>query len=185
MKRLALLAVCGAFGLVPRMSGPSRAEAQDKGKDQVKDLLGVWTVVNSEIEGDANASLHNPAGRPFAPEGIRPSGTGGGATAPSAPFVWKIGKEEIQGGWEGADSNFPVLRMQCQWDPGGKVGSVNLLFLDRVSGKKLQAEPEKGIYLLKDDVLIICHGLGNGPRPERFTTAADSKSVLLILRRGK
>ena len=185
MKRLALLAVCGAFGLVPRMPGPSCAEAQDKSKDQVKDLLGVWTVVHSEIEGDANASLRNPAGRPFAPEGIRPSGTGGGATAPSPPFIWKIGKDEIHGGWERADSNFPVLRMQCQWNPDGKVGSVNLLFLDRFSGKKLQAEPEKGIYLLNDDVLIICHGLGNAPRPERFTTAAKSKSVLLILRRGK
>jgi hypothetical protein len=60
-----------------------------------------------------------------------------------------------------------------------------LLFLDRVSGKKLQAEPEQGIYLLKDDVLMICHGLENAPRPERFATAAKSKSVLLILRRGK
>ena len=189
MKRFALLAVCGALGLVVRMSDPSCADAQDKKKDQAKDLLGVWTVVHSEIEGDATASLRNPAGRPFAAEGMLPSGlpgTGGGAAwAPSLPFIWKIAKDEIQGGWERADSNFPVLRMQCQWDPGGKVGSVNLLFLDRFSGKKLQAEPEKGIYLLKDDVLIICHGLGNGPRPERFTTAADSKSVLLILRRSK
>jgi hypothetical protein len=185
MKRFALLAVCGALGLVLRIFDPSYAGAQDKKKDQVKDLLGVWTVVHSEIEGDASASLRNPAGRPFVAEGMLPSGTGGGAWAPSLPFIWKIGKDEIQGGWERADLNFPVLRMQCQWDPDGKVGSVNLLFLDRFSGKKLQVEPEKGIYLLNDDVLIICHGLGNAPRPERFTTAAKSKSVLLILRRGK
>ena len=189
MKRFALLAVCGALVLVMRMSDPSCTDAQDNKKDQVKDLLGVWTVVHSEIEGDAIASLRNPAGRPFAAEGALPSGVGGtgggGAWAPSLPFTWKIAKDEIKGGWDRAELNFPVLRMQCQWDPDGKVGSVNLLFLDRFSGKKLQAEPEKGIYLLKDDVLIICHGLGNAPRPERFTTAAKSKSVLLILRRGK
>ena len=185
MKRFALLAVCGALGLVLQVSVPSRADEPDKNKNQIKDLLGVWTVVHSEIEGDATASLSNPAGRPLAAEGNRPSGTGGGITAPPSPFIWKIAKDEIQGGWETAGSNFPVLRMQCQWNPDGKLGSVNLLFLDRFSGKKLQAEPEKGIYLLKDDVLIICHGLGNAPRPERFTTAAKSKSVMLILRRGK
>ena len=184
MKRFALLAVCGALGLVLRMSVPSRADEPDKNKNQIKDLLGVWTVVHSEIEGDATASLSNPAGRSFAAQGMLPSGTGGGAATPS-PFIWNIAKDEIQGGWETAGSNFPVLRMQCQWNPEGKVGSVNLLFLDRFSGKKLQAEPEKGIYLLKDDVLIICHSLGNAPRPEHFTTAAKSKSVMLILRRGK
>jgi hypothetical protein len=185
MKRLALLAVCGALGVVLRMSDASCADAPDKKKDPVKDLLGVWTVVHSEVEGDATASLSNPAGRPVPAEGIRPFGTGGGAAAQVPPFIWKIARDEIQGGWERADSNFPVLRMQCQWDPDGKVGSVNLLYLDRSSSKKLQAEPEKGIYLLKDDVLMICHGLGNAPRPERFTTAAKSKSALLILRRSK
>jgi hypothetical protein len=185
MKRFALLAVCGALALVMRMSGPSCTDAQGNKKDQVKNLLDVWSVIHSEIEGDPTASLRNPAGRPFVAEGVLRLGTGGGATAPSPPFIWKIAKDEIQGGWERADNSFPVLRMQCQWDPDGKVGSVNLLFLDRFSGKKLQAEPEKGIYLLKDDVLIICHGLGNAPRPDRFTTTAKSKSVLLILRRGK
>ncbi len=186
MRCFALLAVCGTIGLVPLVSDdPSCVDAQENKKDQVKNLLGVWTVVHSEVEGDATASLRNPAGRPLVAEGIRPYGTGGGASAPFPPFIWKIGKDEIQGGWDRAEFNFPVLRMRCQWDPDGKLGSVNLLFLDRSSGKKLQAEPEKGIYLLKDDVLIICHGLGNAPRPERFTTAAKSKSVLLILRRGK
>jgi hypothetical protein len=174
MKRIALLAVCGVLGLTLRMSDSSLAVAAGDKKGPVNDLLGVWTLAYSEVEGDAAASLSNPGGRPSAADyragGLLP------------PLIWKIAKENIEAGWE--NLNFPSFRYQCQWNPGGKMGSVDLTGLDK-EGKKLQAEPAKGIYLLKDDVLMICHALDNAPRPERFTTAAKSKSALLILRRGK
>jgi hypothetical protein len=154
------------------MSGSALSLAGADKKDQVNDLLGVWTVVHSEVEGDAAASLRNPAGRP--PAGDR------GTVMP--PMVWKIARENIDEGWE--NLNFPSARHKCQWNPGGETGTVNLTALDR-QGKKLQPEPSRGIYLRKGDVLIICYSLDNTPRPARFTTAAKSKSVLVMLRRGK
>jgi hypothetical protein len=154
-----------------RPSGSALALAGADKKDPVNDLLGVWTVVHSEVEGDAAASLSNPPGRPSA----------GNLGTVMPPMIWKIGSEIIQQGWE--NLNFPQARWQCQWNPGGKMGTVDLTGVDK-DGKKL-TPPLKGIYLLKDDVLMICHALDNGPPPERFTTAAKSKSMLLILRRGK
>ncbi len=170
---IALLTLFGALALFLKMPGFCFAETSVQKNAPENNLLGTWTVVHSEVDGDATASLRNPGGRPSTVDGR------GGAFP---PVIWKIGREEIQAGWE--NLNFPSFRYQCQWNPGGKMGTVDLTSLDK-EGKKMHAEAMKGIYLLKDDVLTICHVLDNAPRPEHFTTAAKSKSVLLILRRGK
>jgi WD40 repeat protein len=53
-------------------------------------------------------------------------------------------------------------------------------------GKKKPSEKAKGIYLLRDDILIICFAYAKqSPRPEGFSTAPLSNSRLVILRRGK
>jgi uncharacterized protein (TIGR03067 family) len=98
------------------------------------------------------------------------------------PFIWRISKEEIQSGWE--NLNFPSFRYHYQLNRGGKMGTIDLATLDK-EGKKTEGKPMQGIYLLKDDILMICYAFDGAPRPERFTTSAKSRSVLVILRRGK
>lgn len=121
------------------------------------------------------SSLSNPGGR-LSASALR---TTGGAWP---PFIWEISKKEIQSGWE--NLNFPRFRYHYELDRGGKPGTIEMGTLDK-EGKKIAAEPMKGIYLLKDDILMICYAFDGAARPERFTTSVKSKSILVILRRGK
>jgi uncharacterized protein (TIGR03067 family) len=157
-------------------SASSTTDQPAEKKAQGKAILGAWTLIHSEVEGDGTGSLRNPAGRFSAPP--LPAGPGGGLP----PFIWRISKEEIQEGWE--NLNFPRSRYHYELDRGGKVGTIDLATLDK-EGKKTEGKPLKGIYLLNDDILMICYALDGAARPERFTTAAKSRSILVILRRGK
>ena len=177
MNRRILLSVCSMLGLF-LMAGnsSSTADAPAGKKAQGKDILGVWTLIHSEVEGDGVGSLRNPGGR-LSASSLR---AGSGGALP--PFIWRISKEEIQSGWE--NLNFPSFRYHYQLNRGGKMGTIDLATLDK-EGKKTEGKPMQGIYLLTDDILMICYAFDGAPRPERFTTSAKSRSVLVILRRGK
>ena len=171
MRPSLLLSVWGVLGLVLMVgSSWSTTDAPAEKKAEGKDVLGVWTLIHSEVEGDGTGSLRNPGGRFSAPGGVLP------------PVIWKISREEIQSGWE--NLNFPRFRYHHEMDRGGKPGTIDLAALDK-EGKKIAGEPMKGIYLLKDDILMICYAFDGAPRPERFTTSVKSRSILVILRRGK
>ena len=176
MSRSILLSACAMLGLAFMAGSTSSSTGQPaEKKAQEKGILGVWTLIHSEVEGDGTGSLRNPGGRfsaslPPAPGGALP------------PFIWRISKEEIQSGWE--NLNFPRFRYHYQLNRGGKMGTIDLAALDK-EGKKTEGKPMQGIYLLTDDILMICYAFDGAPRPERFTTSAKSRSVLVILRRGK
>jgi uncharacterized protein (TIGR03067 family) len=176
MNRRILLSVCSVLGLF-LMAGSSSSTTHQPAekKEQEKGIPGVWTIIHSEVEGDGLGSLRNPGGR-FSASPL-PAGPGGALP----PFIWRISQEEIQSGWE--NLNFPRFRYHYQLNPGGKMGTIDLVALDK-EGKKTEGKPMQGIYLLTDDILMICYALDGEPRPERFTTSAKSRSVLVILRRG-
>jgi len=177
MSRSILLSACGLLGLSLMAGSTSSAtDPPAEKKAQGKDILGVWTLIHSEVEGDGVGSLRNPGGR------LSASALQAGSGGALPPFIWRISKEEIQSGWE--NLNFPRFRHNYELDRGGKTGTVDLATLDK-DGKKTQGQPMKGIYLLNDDILMICFAFDGAPRPERFTTSAKSRSVLVILRRGK
>src|SRR5262245_35537330 len=158
MSRGILLSACGMLGL-SLMAG-STSSAMDppaEKKAQGKDVLGVWTLIHSEVEGDGVGSLRNPGGR-LSASSLR---AGSGGALP--PFIWRISKEEIQSGWE--NLNFPRFRYHYQLNRGGKMGMIDLATLDK-EGKKTEGKPMQGIYLLTDDILMICYAFDGAVRFE-------------------
>ena len=115
MNRSILLSACGMLGLVLVAGSSSTTGPPAEKRAQGKDVLGVWTLIHSEVEGDGTGSLRNPGGRFSAPGGALP------------PFIWKISKEEIQSGWE--NLNFPRYRYHYELDRGGKLGTIDLATL--------------------------------------------------------
>ena len=173
MKRGVLLtglAIC----LLAWCSAASEQSAPAEKKPAGGDFEGFWTQVHSEVDGDSSSSLGNPGGQRM--------GMWRGNWYDMGPFLWKFSKDEIGSGWE--QPSFPLSRMQYQLNPGGKIGEINLMPLDK-DGKKLATAPMKGIYFLKDDFLMICYAHDGSARPAQFTSSAKSKSVLVILSAAK
>jgi uncharacterized protein (TIGR03067 family) len=154
-------------------------EAPANKKTKAHEIEGIWTQVHSETAGDSAPGMTNPS---YDPPGLM-RGTGGIGWG-LGQYCWKFSKEEVGSGWIESQS-FPIFRSHYQLNQGGKIGAIDMIPLDK-QGKKIEKEQMKGIYLLKDDILVICFAYEKGtPRPDGFTTSALSKSRLVILRRGK
>jgi uncharacterized protein (TIGR03067 family) len=180
MKHSVLLIGLGIVVFFPMMWGsqlcPQEAPADKKPK--ANEIEGIWTQVYSETAGDSSPGISNPG---YDPPGLL-RGTGGNGWG-LGQFIWEFSKEEVGSGWP--SQSFPLFRNYYQLNPGGKMGEIDMIPLDK-QGKKKEKEKMKGIYLLKEDILIICFAYETAtPRPEGFTTSALSKSRLVVLRRGK
>ncbi len=175
MKRSLFLTGFGILGFFLMSWGsplwPQETPAKKKAK--AHEIEGFWTQGHSETDGDSTPSMMNPArtrvGQMSGP---------GGIWTDTGPIFWKFSKEEVELG-------FPQFWNHYQLNPGGKKGAIDMIPLDK-KGKKIEKVKLKGIYFLKENILIICYSYDPGePRPKAFTTSAQSKSRLVILRRGK
>lgn len=167
----------------PRIEVDEPRQIQIVGKKtKTKGIEGIWTQVYSETDGDSSPSMKN----------VGPLREAGGKGFPDrvVQYVWKFSKEAVETGWD--TPGFPWFRSPYQLNPGGKMGAIDITtdILNQLplgeKEKKRKQEKMKGIFLLKDDLLIICFAYGNeSPRPETFATSPLSSSRLVILRRGK
>ena len=183
MMRAASLIGLGIVGFCVAC-GPSLSlqQAHMEKKGNAKGIEGTWTQVYSETDGDSSESMTNigPLRQP----------RGKGLDDLVVPYIWKFSKGKVETGFD--RGGFPLFRSDYQLNPGGKMGTIDMT-ADIViqigsgqKGKKKPIEKVKGIYLLRDDVLIICFAYAKQmPRPEGFSTAPLSNSRLVILRRGK
>jgi hypothetical protein len=159
---------------------PQEAPAEKKPK--AKGIEGIWKQVHSETDRDSSFSFRN----------VGPlRDTRGKGLEEVIEYIWKFSKEQVETGWD-TPGGFPCFRSHYRLDPGGEMGAIDMttdimtrLPLDK-KAKKIRKEKVKGIYFLKDDILIICFCyMEGGKRPKGFTTSPESKSRLVILRRTK
>lgn len=154
---------------VVNSAAQQKASARDGAKS--KGLLGFWTEVYQERDGEDFSTITNMRiwkEQPMLFGKIK-----------WAPSVRRFSTDKMESGLNRKGS-FPMDRTGYRLDVDGKPGTIDFVPLD-----KKKRSVTRGLYLLRDDLLILVWGRENGPRPECFTTSKAAGTYMLILRRGK
>ena len=159
----------GHRGAISAQSGDGKPGA----KPDSSGLLGFWTEIYTERNNDFFSSLAD-AWRAHDSQPRNPMGL-------YAPMLWKFTKTHIEVGPNRKD-RFPTWRYRYELGFDGKPEAIDLKLLSEED--KIQAS-YRGIWCLKDELLIVCYNTDGGPRPRRFVSSKEPRNELLILRRGK
>jgi len=82
-----------------------------------------------------------------------------------APFIWRFGKDTMDSVRTGKLAFQPHdTTMSAVFD--GNRNAIDRSFLDKDGKALIQGAGD--IHLVKDDLLIVCYNVKDGPRPERF-----------------
>jgi len=141
---------------------------------EVKEILGSWTEIYVESRDEYFSSLYYSWQSLDGPPPTKKERY--------YPTLVKFGKSSIEVG-PNRKGHFPTKRYQYELNVENRDDTIDLTLLDK-EGKALSKH--RGIFhLVKDDLLIVCYALEDGPRPERFVSSMKPPSTMVILRRGE
>ncbi len=135
---------------VALLSGTIWSQEQSDGKQP--SLLGIWTQIYDEYDRDVTYLMWMRAQDRLAQ--TAPIRSGPGASVPYALSLWKFNDKTIESGFDR-----PGEKLVPSWaydlHPDGKQDALDLVPLND-KGEKIEKHRVPCIYLLKDDILLIC-----------------------------
>jgi hypothetical protein len=151
-------------------------------------MEGLWTEIYSESGGGFFSTMETKK----VIQHLMDFPGRGGTVLPEQ--VIKVSQEAIEAGWD--DKDFPTIRFSYKLTLGGVPGTIDMTLLESADRKLVkgkdgverimlvwekpkQAKTDQGIYLLKDDFLIMA--FGEKDRAKRF----GAPNTVRIYRRGK